>query len=145
MVHVPYRGGGGAAITDLIANHVQAMFLTPGLSIERVRAGRLRAIGVTTTTRFDALPDVAAVSESVPGYESGSWFGIGAPKATPAAIVERLNTEINAGLADPKMRARLGKLGGGIAAMPPAAFEKLIANDIERWAKVIKFAGIKLE
>jgi tripartite-type tricarboxylate transporter receptor subunit TctC len=145
MVHVPYRGGGGAAITDLIANHVQVMFLTPGLSIEHVRAGRLRALGVTTTTRFDALPGVAAVSESVPGYESGSWFGIGAPKATLAAIIERLNAEINAGLADAKMMARLSDLGGGIAAMSPGEFAKLIADDIERWAKVIRFAGIKLQ
>jgi tripartite-type tricarboxylate transporter receptor subunit TctC len=145
MVHVPYRGGGGAAMTDLIANHVQVMFLTPALSMEHVRTGRLRALAVTTATRFDALPDVPTVAETVPGYESGSWFGLGAPKATPPAIVERLNAEINAGLADPKIKARLDDLGGGIAAMSPAEFAKLIADDIERWAKVIKFAGIKLD
>ena len=111
MVHVPYRGG-GPALTDLLGGQVQVMFPTTVSSIEYIRAGRLRALAVTTATRSDALPDIPTVGEFVPGYEASGWFGVGAPKATPAEIVEKLNKEINAGLADPKIKARLADLGG---------------------------------
>ena len=115
MVHVPYRGG-GPALTDLLGGQVQVMFPTTVSSIEYIRAGRLRALAVTTATRSDALPDIPTVGEFVPGYEASSWYGIGAPKNTPAEIVDKLNKEINAGLADPKMKARLADLGGTVLA-----------------------------
>jgi tripartite-type tricarboxylate transporter receptor subunit TctC len=142
MVHVPYRGG-GPALTDLVAGQVQVYFATTVASIEYIRAGRLRALAVTTATRSDALPDIPTVDEFVPGYEASYWAGIGAPKATPAEIVEKLNKEINAGLADPKIKARLPDLGGDVLALSPADFGKLIADETEKWAKVIKFANIK--
>src|SRR5262249_55964899 len=115
MVHVPYRGG-GPAVTDLIAGQVQVYFATPVASIEYIRAGKLRALAVTTAARSEALPDIPTVAEFVPGYEVSYWNGIGAPKATPAEIVEKLNKEINAGLAEPKMKARLADLGGDVLA-----------------------------
>ena len=111
MVHVPYRGG-GPALTDLLGGQVQVMFAATVASIEYIRAGRLRALAVTTATRSDALPDIPTVGEFVPGYEASAWYGVGAPKNTPAEIVEKLNREINAGLADPKIKARLADLGG---------------------------------
>jgi tripartite-type tricarboxylate transporter receptor subunit TctC len=144
MVHVPYRGG-GPALTDLIAGQVQVYFSTTVASIEYIRAGRLRALAVSTATRWDALPDIPTVGEFVPGYEASAWFGVGAPKATPAEIVEKLNEEINAGLADPNMKTRLADLGGTVLVGSPADFGKLIADETEKWAKVIKSAGIKAE
>jgi tripartite-type tricarboxylate transporter receptor subunit TctC len=144
MVHVPYRGGGPALI-DLLGGQVQVMFPTSVSSIEYIRAGRLRALAVTTATRSDVLPDIATVAEFVPGYEASNWQGIGAPKATPAEIVEKLNREINAGLADPRMKARLADLGGTVLPGSPSDFGKLIAEEIEKWAKVVKVAGIKPE
>jgi tripartite-type tricarboxylate transporter receptor subunit TctC len=144
LVHVPYRGG-APALTDLISGQVQVMFLGPAASIEYIRSGRLRALAVTAETRWEALPDVPTVSEFVPGYEATNWFGVGAPKATPAEVIDKLNKEINAALADPKMKARLADLGGTVLPGSPADFGKLIADEIEKWAKVIKFAGIKAE
>ena len=142
MVHVPYRGG-GPALTDLLAGQVQVYFPTTVASIGYIRAGRLRALAVTAATRSDALPDIPTVGEFLPGYEASTWYGVGAPKGTPAEIVEKLNKEINAGLADPTMKARLADLGGDVLALSPADFGKLIADETEKWAKVIKFANIK--
>jgi tripartite-type tricarboxylate transporter receptor subunit TctC len=144
MVHVPYKGA-AAALTDLLGGRVQVMFDPLPSSIEYIKAGRLRALAVTTAMRSEALPDIPAVGEFVPGYEASTWFGLGAPKNTPADIVDRLNKEVNAGLADPKLKARLADLGGTALVGSPAEFGKLIAEDIEKWAKVIKFAGIKLD
>jgi tripartite-type tricarboxylate transporter receptor subunit TctC len=142
LVHVPYRGA-GPALVDLLAGQVQVMFAFMSSSIEYVRAGKLRALAVTTATRSDALPDIPTVGEFVPAYEASGWFGVGAPKATPAEIVDRLNKEINAGLTDPKMKARLADLGGTPLVGSPADFGKLIAEETENWGKVVKFAGIK--
>jgi tripartite-type tricarboxylate transporter receptor subunit TctC len=121
------------------------MFPGTVASIEYIRAGRLRALAVTTAMRSESLPDIPTVAEFVPGYEASQWFGVGAPKGTPAGIVERLNKEINAGLADPKMKARLADLGGTPFVLSPAEFGKFIAEDTDRWGKVVKFAGIKAE
>ena len=142
MVHVPYRGG-GSALTDLLGGQVQVMFVTTVSSLDYIKAGRLRALAVTTATRSDALPDLPTVAEFVPSYEASAWFGIGAPKATPAEIVEKLNKEINAGLADPKIKTRLADLGGDVLALSPADFGKLIADETEKWGKVIRAANIK--
>jgi len=142
MVHVPYRGN-APALTDLLAGQVQLGFDTMPSSIEYIRAGKLRALAVSTATRSEALPGVPTVSEFVPGYESSPYFGVGVPSNTPAEIVHKLNMEINAGLADPKLRARLVDLGGMMLAGSPADFRKLIVDETEKWAKVIKFAGIK--
>jgi tripartite-type tricarboxylate transporter receptor subunit TctC len=144
MVHVPYRGG-GPALTDLLGGQVQVMFPSTVSSIEYIRAGRLRALAVTTATRSDALPDVPTVGEFVPGYEASAWFGVGAPKATPAEIVEKLNKEINAGLADPKMKARLADVGGTALSGSPADFGKLIADETEKWGNVIRALNIKAD
>ena len=144
MVHVPYRGG-AAALTDLIGGQVQVMFLSPAASIEYIRSGRLRALAVTTTTRWEGLPDIPTVGEFVPGYEASIVLGVGVPKATPVEIIDKLNREINAALADPKIKARLAVLGGTPLAGSPADFAKLIAEETEKWGKVIKFAGIKPE
>jgi tripartite-type tricarboxylate transporter receptor subunit TctC len=144
MVHVPYRGA-APAITDLLSGQVQVLFISPLVSIEHIRAGRLRALAVTTATRSDVLPDIPTVGEFLPGYESSQWYGVSAPKATPAEIVEKLNKEINASLADPKIKARLADLGGTVLALSPADFEKLIVDETEKWAKVIGFVGIKAE
>jgi tripartite-type tricarboxylate transporter receptor subunit TctC len=144
MVHVPYRGG-GPALTDLLGGQVQVMFPGTVASIEYIRAGRLRVLAVTTATRSEALPGIPTMGEFVPGYEASQWFGIGAPKNTPADIVDKLNTEINAGLADPKIKARLADLGGEALALSPADFAKLIADDTEKWGKVIRAANIKAE
>ena len=142
MVHVPYRGA-APALTDLLGGQVQVMFDTMPASIEYIRAGKLRALAVTTATRSEALPDIPTVGDFVPGYEASSWYGVGAPRNTPAEIVDKLNKEINAGLADPKIKARLADLGGTVFAGSPADFGKLIADETEKWAKVVKFAGIK--
>ena len=144
MVHVPYRGG-GPALTDLLGGQVQVMFAVPASSIEHIRAGKLRALAVTTATRSEALPDIPTVGDFVPGYEASAWFGIGAPKNTPAEIVDKLNKEINAALADPKIKARLADLGGTVLAGSPADFGKLIADETEKWGKVIRAANIKPE
>jgi tripartite-type tricarboxylate transporter receptor subunit TctC len=144
MVHVPYRGG-GPALNDLIGGQVQVMFPATVVSIEYIRAGRLRALAVTTAMRSEALPDFPTVGEFVAGYEASAWFGIGAPKNTPTEIVDKLNKEVNAALADPNMKARLADLGGTALAGSPADFAKLIADETEKWAKVVKFAGIKAE
>jgi tripartite-type tricarboxylate transporter receptor subunit TctC len=144
MVHVPYRSA-GPAITDLLGGQVQVYFVTTVASIEYIRAGRLRALAVTTATRSDALPDIPTVGEFLLDYEASNWYGVGAPKATPAEIVEKLNKEINAGLADPNMKARLVDLGGTVLAGSPADFGKLIADETEKWGKVVKFTGIKAD
>jgi tripartite-type tricarboxylate transporter receptor subunit TctC len=144
MVHVPYRGG-GPALNDLLGGQVQVMFPTSVASIEHIRAGRLRALAVTAATRSDQLLDVPTVAEFVPGYEASVWFGIGAPRNTHAEIVNKLNKEINAGLVDPKFKARLADLGGTVLAGSPADFGKLIAAETEKWGKVIRAANIKPE
>jgi tripartite-type tricarboxylate transporter receptor subunit TctC len=144
MVHVPYRGG-APALTDVLGGQVQVYFSPLPESIETIRAGKVRALAVTTAKRSEALPDVPTVGESVPGFEASTWQGIGAPKNTPADIVERLNKEINAGLADPTIKARLADLGSMPAPMSPAAFEKYIVEETEKWGKVIREANIPLE
>jgi tripartite-type tricarboxylate transporter receptor subunit TctC len=144
LVHVPYRGA-GPALTDLIAGQVQVYFAQMIASIEYIRAGKLRPLAVTTATRSDAVPDIPTVSEFVPGYEASTWSGVGAPKATPAEIVETLNKEINAALADPKIKARLADLGGVALPGSPADFGKFIADETDKWAKVIRTANIKPE
>jgi tripartite-type tricarboxylate transporter receptor subunit TctC len=142
MLHVPYRSG---ALSDVLVGQVQVIFPTAVASIEYIKTGRLRALAVTTATRSDALPDIPAVGEFVPDYEASQWYGIGAPKATPAKIVEKLNKEINAALADPKMKARLADLGGDVLAHSPADFGKLIAEETEKWGTVIRALNIKAE
>jgi len=144
MQHVPYRGG-GAALTDLLGGQVQVTFESTSSSIEYIRTGKLRALAVTTSTRSAALPDLPTLSDFVPGYEASSWYGIGAPNNTPADIVERLNMEINTGLADPKIKARLADLGGMALSGSPADFGKLIADETEKWGKVIRAANIRVE
>jgi tripartite-type tricarboxylate transporter receptor subunit TctC len=142
MVHVPYRSA-AAALTDLITGQVQVYFATTASSIEHIRAGRLRALAVTSTTRSEFLPDVPSVSDFLPGFEASFWGGVGAPRNTPAEIVSKLNQEINAGLADAKLTARLADLGGTVISGSPADFAKLIADETEKWGKVVKFAGLK--
>jgi tripartite-type tricarboxylate transporter receptor subunit TctC len=144
MVHVPYRGA-APMFTDLLAGQVQVYFGPMPGAIEHIRAGKVRALAVTTAARSEALPDIATVAEFVPGYEASVWQGIGAPKATPAEIVEKLNREINSGLADPSMKARLADLGGTALPGSPTDFGKLLTDEIEKWAKVIKFAGLKAD
>jgi len=144
MVHVPYRGA-APALTDLIGGQVQVLFSAVTSSIETIKAGKVRALAVTTAMRSEALPDLPTVAEFVPGYEASNWWGIGAPKSTPAEIVDKLNRDINAALADPRMKARLADLGGTMLAGSPADFGRLIADETEKWAKVVKFAGIKPE
>ena len=144
MVHVPYRGG-APAVTDLLGGQVQVMFLVISASIEHIKAGKLRPLAVTSAARSEALPDVPTVGEFVPGYESSVWFGVGAPKNTPAEIVDKLNKEINTGLADPAIKARLDRLGITVFAGSPAGFGKFIAEETEKWGKVIRTANIKPE
>jgi tripartite-type tricarboxylate transporter receptor subunit TctC len=144
MVHVPYRGD-APALTDLIGGQVQVMFGPIPPSVEHIRAGKLRALAVTTATRSQALPDLPTVSDFVPGYEASAWYGIGAPRDVPAEVVDKLNKEINAALADSKMSARLAELGGIVLPGSPAEFGKLIADETEKWAKVVKFSGAKAE
>jgi tripartite-type tricarboxylate transporter receptor subunit TctC len=144
MLHVPYRGG-GPALTDLLAGQVQIMFDTMATSIGHIRAGKLRPLAVTGATRANVLPDVPRVSDFVPGYEASGWQGIGAHWNTPVEIIDKLNKEINAGLADPRMKARIEDLSYTVFASSPAEFAAYIAAYTEKWAKVIKFAGIKPE
>jgi len=144
MVHVPYRGG-APALADLIAGQVQVQFASTPETIEYIRAGKLRALAVTSATRSDTLPEIPSVGEFVPGYETSAWWGVGVPKNTPEAIIGRLNKEINAALADPRMKARLVDLGGMVLVGSPADFGKLIADETEKWAKVIHAANIKPE
>jgi tripartite-type tricarboxylate transporter receptor subunit TctC len=144
IVHVPYRGA-PPALTDLLGGQVQGMIDSIPASIEYIRAGRVRALAVTSASRFEGLPDVPTVGEFVPGYEASTWFGIGAPSNTPGEVIETLNKEINAGLANQKVKAQLENIGGTVLALSPAAFGTLIADDIEKWAKVVKFSGAKAE
>jgi tripartite-type tricarboxylate transporter receptor subunit TctC len=144
VVHVPYRGA-GPALVDLLAGQVQVGFPSLPSSIEYVRAGKLRALAVTSATRSDALPDIPTAGEFLPGYEASASYGIGAPKGTPVEIIDMLNKEINAALDDPNMKARLADLGGTPLLGSAADFGKLIAEETEKWAKVIKFAGIKVD
>ena len=142
MVHVPYRGG-APAMVDLISGRVQVGFNVVTESIGYIKAGKLRALAVTTAARSEVLPDIPTVSEFVPGYEASAWVGIGAPRNTPVEIIEKLNADINAGLADPKLKARFAELGATISGGSPAEFGRFIAGETEKWAKVVKFAGIK--
>lgn len=142
MVHVPYRGA-APALTDLIGGQVQVIFSAVPSTVEYIKGDKVRALAVTSTSRAEALPNVPTVAEFVPGYEASNWWGIAAPKNTPAAIVNRLNQEINAAFADPKMKARLSELGGEVLAGPPVGFEKLIADETEKWGRVIRTANIK--
>ena len=142
MVHVPYRSA-GLALTDLLGRQVHIIFPTTVASIEYIRAGRLRALAVTAGTRSEVLPDVPTVGEFVPGYEFSFWAGVGAPRNTPVEVIDKLNTEINAGLADPKIRTRLADLGGSVLPGSPSDFGKHIADETEKWAKVIRMANIK--
>ena len=144
MLHVPYRGG-GPALTDLLAGQVPVMFDTLATSIEHIRAGKLRALAVTSTTRSNVLPEIPAVAEFVPGYEAIGWQGLGAPRGTPADIIDRLNKEINAGLADPQIKARIADLGYTAFANSPADFGKFVVEYTEKWAKVIRAANIRAE
>jgi tripartite-type tricarboxylate transporter receptor subunit TctC len=142
MVHVPYRGD-APALTDLIGGQVQVMFGNMPSSIEHIRAGKLRPLAVTTAARSEALPDLPPVGDFVPGYEASTWQGLGAPGNTPAEIVDKLNKEINAALSDPKIKARLADLGGTVLSGSPADFGRLIADETEKWGKVIRAANIK--
>src|SRR6266516_1083121 len=142
LVHVPYRGG-GPVMTDLLGGQVQVLFGSTSLTIEQIRAGQLRPLAVTTAMRWEGLPDIPTVAEFVPGYEASIWFGVGAPKATPAEIVDKLNREINAGLAQPKISARLADMGGVLLSGSPAEFGKFLADETEKWGKVVRFTGIK--
>jgi tripartite-type tricarboxylate transporter receptor subunit TctC len=144
LVHVPYRGG-APAITDLVGGHLHVIFAPLSESIEHIKAGKVRALAVTTTTRLDVLPDVPVVADFVPGYEASGFAGIGVPRNTPAEIVDLLNKELNAGLADPKIKSRIVELGGTPAGGTPAEFAKILTEATEKWARVIKVAGIKVE
>jgi tripartite-type tricarboxylate transporter receptor subunit TctC len=144
MLHVPYRGA-APALTDLLGGRAQVMFEGMLSLTEHIRTGRLRPLAVTPATRSPVLPDVPSVGEFLPGYEASVWFGIGAPKATSAEIVDKLNKEINAGLADPKLKARLSELGGTVLPGSPAAFGKLIAEETEKWGNVIRALNIKAD
>jgi tripartite-type tricarboxylate transporter receptor subunit TctC len=144
MVHVPYRGSAGA-YPDLMTEKVHVLFDNLPGSIEFVRSGQLRALGVTVATRWPTLPDIPAIAETIPGYEASIWYGLSAPKGTPPEIVAILNKSVTAGLADPKTKARLAELGGIPMPMTPAEFGKLIADETEKWAKVVKFANISVD
>jgi tripartite-type tricarboxylate transporter receptor subunit TctC len=144
MVHVPYRSA-AAVMTDLLSGQVQLYFGTTASSLEYVRTGKLRALAVTIERRLDALPDIPTVGDFVPGYEASNWYGIGAPRNTPVEVIEKLNKETNAGLADPKIKARIADLGGSPLTGSPADFGRLIADETEKWGKVVKFVGIKAD
>jgi tripartite-type tricarboxylate transporter receptor subunit TctC len=144
MVHVAYRGG-APALTDLIGGQVQVMFVGTASTIEYIRSGKLRALAVTIATRSEVLPDIATVAEFVPGYEASAWYGVGAPKNTPSQIIDKLNEAINASLADPKIKARLADLGGIALTASPSDFGKLIAEETEKWGKVVRAANIKAD
>jgi tripartite-type tricarboxylate transporter receptor subunit TctC len=144
LLHIPYRGA-GPALTDLIGGQVLMSFAGIAGSIEYVRAGRLRALAVTTAKRGEALPDVPAVAEFLPGFEAGDWLGVGAPRGTPAEVIDLLNREIAAGVADPRIRMRFAELGGTPMAMTPGEFARLVAAETEKWGKVVRGAGIRAE
>jgi len=144
LVHVPYRGA-APALADLLGAQVQVMFGSLPASIEYIKSGKLRGLAVTTSTRSDALPDLPTVGDFVPGYEASGWYGVCAPSRTPVEIVDKLNLEINAALADPKLKARLAELGGAALPGSPADFAKLIAEETEKWGKVVRAANIKAE
>jgi tripartite-type tricarboxylate transporter receptor subunit TctC len=144
MLHVPYRGS-APMVTDLIGGQVQTAFDNLPASIEHIRAGKLRALAVTTGTRSESLPDTPIVADVLPGFEASAWVAVGAPRNTPAQIVDKLNTKINAALADPKIKARAAELGAAVSPGSPAHFSKMVADESEKWAKVVKFAGIKPE
>jgi tripartite-type tricarboxylate transporter receptor subunit TctC len=142
MVHVPYRGV-TPALTDLLGGQVQVMAASSAASIEYIRSSKLRALAVTGPTRTNVLPDVPSVGEFLPGYEASGWFGVGAPRNTPGEIIDRLNNEINAGLADPKIKARFADLGGTALGGSAADFGKFVTDETEKWDKVVTFAGAK--
>jgi tripartite-type tricarboxylate transporter receptor subunit TctC len=144
LVHVPYRGG-APATTDLVGGHLQVIFSPVSESIQHIKAGKLRALAVTSATRLDVLPDIPTVADFVPGYEASGFAGIGAPSSTPVDIIDLLNKELNAGLADARIKAQIVELGGTVAGGSPAEFGTIISEATEKWAKVIKFAGIKVE
>jgi tripartite-type tricarboxylate transporter receptor subunit TctC len=144
LLHVPYRGS-GPALTDLLAGQVQVMFDSMPSSIEHIRAGKLRALAVTSATRSEALLDVPTIADTVPGYDTNGWFGVGAPKGTPRPIIERLNREINAGLADAKMKARFAELGASTIVATPAEFATYLGAETENWAKAVQFSGAKVD
>ena len=144
MLHVPYRGS-APMVTDLIGGQVQTAFDNLPASIEQIRAGKLRALAVTTGTRSESLPDIPVVADVLPGFEASAWVAVGAPRNTPAEIVDKLNTEINAALADPKIKARAAELGATVSPGSSAHFSNVIAEESEKWAKVVKFAGLKPE
>jgi len=144
MVHVPYRGV-GPALTDLLGGQMQVMFDSPPASIEHIRAGTLRALGVTAATPLEVLPDTPIVGNLVPGFEASAWYGVGVPKDAPAEIIDKLNKEINAAFDDPRMKRRLADMGGTALAGSPADFGKLIVVETEKWSKVVKFSGAKLD
>jgi tripartite-type tricarboxylate transporter receptor subunit TctC len=144
MVHVPYRGA-APAITDLLGGQVDIYFGTLSGSAEYVRSGRLRALAVTTSTRSDVLPDVPTIDEYIPGYEASSWCGLGAPRNTPTVVLEKLNEVVNEGLKDPRLKARLADLGGSELPGPPQDFGKLVSDETDKWAKIVKFANLKPE
>jgi tripartite-type tricarboxylate transporter receptor subunit TctC len=142
IFHIPYRGA-ASGLTDLLGGQVQVMFSDVPSSIAHIKSGKLRALGVTTATRSEVLPDVPTVGDFIPGYEASAFFGIGAPKATSSEIVERLNKEINAALADPNIKARLADLGATALILSPAEFEKFLAEQTQKWAKVVRFSGAR--
>jgi tripartite-type tricarboxylate transporter receptor subunit TctC len=144
LVHVPYRGS-APALTDMISGQVQVMFDVLTSSLQHIRSGALRALAVTTATRSQALPNLPTVGDFLPGYEASAWYGVAAPKGTPSEIVDKLNVEIKAGLADPELKARLADLAGTVIPGSPADFGKLIAEEIEKWGKVVKFSGAQPE
>jgi tripartite-type tricarboxylate transporter receptor subunit TctC len=144
MVHVPYRGG-APALTDMLAGQVQVMFDNLPTSIEHIRAGKLRPLAITSATRSELLPDVPTVADFVPGYESSAWYGVGAPRGTPAEIIDRLNKEINAILAEPRAKTRIADMGATLIAGSPADFGRLIADETEKWGKVVRFSGAKAD
>jgi tripartite-type tricarboxylate transporter receptor subunit TctC len=144
LVHVPYRGG-APALTDLLGGQVQVMFDNVPTSLEHIRSGRLRALAVTTATRIEVLPEVPTVADSVPGYESSAWYGVGVPKGTPPEIIGMLNHEINAGLTDSKLKARFSELSAMVLPGSSADFGKLLVDETEKWAKVVKFSGVKAD
>src|SRR5215471_12349721 len=144
MLHVPYRGT-TPALTDLLAGQVQVMFDVTASSLPHIRTGKLRPLAVTTATRLELMPDIPTMGEFLPGYEASGWVGFGVPKGTPAAIINMLNSEVNAALADPMIKARFGDLGATVLPGSPADFSKLIAGDTEKWGKVIRTANIKPE
>jgi tripartite-type tricarboxylate transporter receptor subunit TctC len=144
MIHVPYRGG-APAMTDLMGGQIQVVFNPVPESMEHIKAGKLRPLAVTTATRSEVLPDVPTLGDFVPGYEASAVQGMGAPKSTPAEIVDKLNKEINAGLADPKLKARFADLGAAVFPVSPAAFSQFMAEETEKWGKVIRFSGAKAD